>query len=108
MSSSSFGARLRQLREKAGLSQRELAERAGMHQFGVAKLEQGSREPAWATVQALAGALGVNCLAFSEEDGQEVIVPEMRKPGRPPRKETRPQAAQKARKKKRNRLHNDA
>jgi transcriptional regulator with XRE-family HTH domain len=59
-----FGGRLKALREEKGLSQRELAERAGMNQFGVAKLEQGVREPTWATVQALARALGVRCTAF--------------------------------------------
>lgn len=53
-----FAGRLRELREARGLSQAQLAEVAGMHRFGVAKLEQGVREPAWATVIALAAALG--------------------------------------------------
>ena len=35
-----------------------------MNQFGVAKLEQGVRDPSWATVLALASALGVKCTAF--------------------------------------------
>ncbi len=61
---STFAARLKELRKAAGLSQAELAELAGMHRFGVAKLEQGIREPSWATVQALAAALGVKCEAF--------------------------------------------
>lgn len=61
-----FGARLKALRAEAGLSQAELAEKAGMHQFGVAKLEQGQREPSWATVIALAKALGVDCTAFTK------------------------------------------
>lgn len=60
-----FGARLRDLRSAAGLSQAQLAEKAGMNVFGVAKLEQGQREPSWATVLALAGALNVECTAFS-------------------------------------------
>lgn len=60
-----FGERLRDLRTAAGLSQAQLAEKAGMNVFGVAKLEQGQREPSWATVLALAGALGVECTAFS-------------------------------------------
>jgi transcriptional regulator with XRE-family HTH domain len=78
----SFGERLKRLREGAGLSQRELAEKAGMHQFGVAKLEQGLREPSWATVQALAAALGVDCLAFTGT-GESGPPPEKRGPGRP-------------------------
>jgi transcriptional regulator with XRE-family HTH domain len=60
-------AELERLREAAGLSQPGLAELAGMNQYGVAKLEQGVREPTWATVQALARALGVDCTAFQDE-----------------------------------------
>ena len=63
----SFGERLKQLREAAGLTQPELAERAGMNRFGIAKLEQGVREPTWATVQALARALGVSVATFADE-----------------------------------------
>jgi transcriptional regulator with XRE-family HTH domain len=62
-----FARRLRQLRDAAGLTQTQLAEKAGLHRQGIAKLETGEREPAWATVQALAGALGVGCSEF--EDG---------------------------------------
>src|SRR5579875_2946009 len=53
---SAFGARLRQLRIEAGLSQQALAQLAGLHRFGVAKLERGEREPAWSSVLALAKA----------------------------------------------------
>ena len=67
---STFAARLKCLRESAGITQQELAGRAGMHKLGVAKLEQGLREPTWATVQALAKALGVTVLAFVVEDGE--------------------------------------
>jgi transcriptional regulator with XRE-family HTH domain len=62
--STGFGARLKALREAAGLTQAALAERAGMHRFGVAKIEQGLREPGWETVLALARALNVSCSAF--------------------------------------------
>jgi transcriptional regulator with XRE-family HTH domain len=72
-----FAVKLKRLREAAGWSQAELAERAGLNQFGVAKLEQGVREPAWATVQALARALGVNCTAF--EDARPVKGKQKRK-----------------------------
>jgi transcriptional regulator with XRE-family HTH domain len=60
-----FALRLKELREKAGLTQQELGLRADVHKLTVAKLEQGIREPSWATVQALAAALGVDCLAFT-------------------------------------------
>jgi transcriptional regulator with XRE-family HTH domain len=67
MSDNAFGLRLKELREGAGLSQPQLAERAGMNRFGVAKLEQGVREPSWSTIKALCKALGVSCDAFMQE-----------------------------------------
>src|SRR5689334_12631054 len=83
MAGRQFAARLRQLREAAGLTQAQLAARAGMNQFGVAKLEQGVTTPYWETVLALARALGVTCLEFAE--GGEAEAPR-RRPGRPPKK----------------------
>src|SRR5262245_8942615 len=68
---STFGQKLKELREAAGMTQAELAEQAGMHVFGVAKLEQGLREPSWATVRALTHALDVSCEAFNEEEEPE-------------------------------------
>jgi predicted ATPase len=54
-----FGARLRRLREGAGLSQEELAERAGLSSHAVSALERGTRtRPYPHTVRALADALG--------------------------------------------------
>jgi len=94
MSGDGFAGRLRELREAAGLSQAELAELAGLHRFGVAKLEQGVREPSWATVQALADALGVDCRAFQGAKGKTVP----RSPGRPPKKPVAPSPAKKGRK----------
>lgn len=79
MSADYFGIRLKEVREKAGLTQAELAEKAGLNRFGVAQLEQGRRKPAWETVLALCKALGVSCDTFTQE-------PEEREPtprGRP-------------------------
>ncbi len=59
-----FGARLKELREEAGLTQPELAERAGMNRFGIAKLEQGVTKPSWETVVALCQALRVRADEF--------------------------------------------
>jgi predicted ATPase/DNA-binding XRE family transcriptional regulator len=54
----SFGARLRRLREVAGLTQEELAERAGLSAKGISDLERGARRrPRPHTVRALADAL---------------------------------------------------
>jgi DNA-binding XRE family transcriptional regulator len=82
-----FAARLRELREGAGLTQAALAERAGVHSLTVAKLEQALREPTWATVEALARALGVSCTAFEGTSAPPGEAPEepppKRRPGRP-------------------------
>ena len=59
-----FAARLKALREAAGLSQPELAEKAGCHKITVSKLERGEQEPAWPLVLSLCKALGVTCEAF--------------------------------------------
>jgi len=78
---SGFAARLRALREEAGLSQKELAAQSGCSISIVQKLEQGLNEPTWPTVLALAKALGVDCTAFTEEPSFESLEP--KKPGRP-------------------------
>jgi predicted ATPase/DNA-binding CsgD family transcriptional regulator/DNA-binding XRE family transcriptional regulator len=55
-----FGARLRQHREAAGLSQEELAERAALTAKAISALERGERQhPYPQTVRALADALGL-------------------------------------------------
>jgi transcriptional regulator with XRE-family HTH domain len=85
-SHSAFAARLKALRGAAGLTQEQLADAAGMHKLGIAKLEQGLREPTWATVQALAKALGVTCLDFMVPEGETVEYrpPQMGRPRKPP------------------------
>jgi transcriptional regulator with XRE-family HTH domain len=77
-----FGQRLRELRERAGLTQAQLAERAGMHRQGVAKLELGEREPSWSTLLALTKALAVDLNAFARPAGSAAA---SRRPGRPPK-----------------------
>lgn len=65
---SGFGPRLKELREKAGLTQEGLARAAGLSSSFVSKIEQRSPDPSWTTVQALARALGVSCEAFGASD----------------------------------------
>lgn len=76
-----FGARLRELREGAGLTQQELAEKAGMARIGIAQLEGGRRKPAWQSVLALTKALGATCEEFMVRPERA----EALKPGRPPK-----------------------
>jgi DNA-binding XRE family transcriptional regulator len=74
-----FAGRLRELRERAGLTQKDLADRAGVSKATVADLEQGRYAPSWPTVVALAEALRVECTAFLQQPQAGVEV----KPGRP-------------------------
>lgn len=65
-----FAARLKALREAKGLSQAELAAAAGLALGGVTKLEQGHREPSWATALALSEALGCSLDDFRPRAGR--------------------------------------
>ncbi len=75
----SFGSRLRDLRERAGLTQEELAERAGLTPYAVSALERGRRNrPYPHTVRCLVDALGA-----SDEDSAALVsaVPRRTRPG---------------------------
>lgn len=65
-----FNERLRNLRSAAGMTQEALARSADLSLSMVAKLERGGVDPSWSTIQRLARALGVNCLAFTEDEGR--------------------------------------
>lgn len=69
MGSATFGARLRELRVAAGLTQPELGSKAGVEKGTISRIERGERSPTWETVIALATALGVSCEAFNEAAG---------------------------------------
>jgi transcriptional regulator with XRE-family HTH domain len=52
-----FGARLREMREKAGISQEKLAELAGLHRTYVSSVERGKRNISIQNIERLAAAL---------------------------------------------------
>jgi DNA-binding XRE family transcriptional regulator len=54
-----LGARVRQLREDAGLSQEKLAGRAGLGRVTISRLENGERYTQTQTLKSVAEALGV-------------------------------------------------
>jgi len=54
-----FGMRLREVREKAGISQEKLAELAGLHRTYVSTVERGKRNISIVNIERLAVALGV-------------------------------------------------
>jgi transcriptional regulator with XRE-family HTH domain len=62
-----FAGRLRELREKAGLTQQQLADATGLTKDGIARLERGARSPVWETVVSLCKALDTTCDAFLQE-----------------------------------------
>src|SRR6267378_6271539 len=57
---------LRQARERAGLSQRQLAQRAGTAQSVVARIERGLTSPSWDTLERLLEAAGYELVAQVE------------------------------------------
>ena len=59
-----FGTRLKELRESAGLTVYALAKRAKLTQINIHRIENGERDPAWATAVKLAEALGVSLAEF--------------------------------------------
>jgi transcriptional regulator with XRE-family HTH domain len=92
-----FAARLRELRERAGLTQQELALGAGLHLSAVTRFEQGLREPSLSTAAALAAALGVRVDDFLKpaaeapppRRGRPAKQPPTRPPGRKRKGESR-------------------
>jgi len=57
--SAAFKQRLREMREKRGLSQAQLAERAGLQPAAVSHFETGARKPSFENLVKLAEALSV-------------------------------------------------
>lgn len=79
----SFGVRLREIREQAGLTQKRLAEMLGVTQQGIGHWETGIREPGWSEVVALATALNVDCTAFATATAATTPPPAPPRRGRP-------------------------
>lgn len=82
--SNTFARRLKRLRQEAGMSQEDVARKAGVSLSTIVKLEAGNVEPTWATVRAIAKAIGVSVVKFEEEDTSEPDEPTA--PKKPPKK----------------------
>lgn len=54
-----FGIRLREARERLGLTQEEVAQRSGVHATEVSRMEAGKRDPKISTLRRLAKAVEV-------------------------------------------------
>jgi transcriptional regulator with XRE-family HTH domain len=66
-----FAKRLRELRDKSGLTQEALARTSGLSLGNIRNYEQGVRQPRWQGIFKLAAALGVDCRVFAECVGAE-------------------------------------
>ena len=55
-----LGAAVRQLRGRRGMSQEDVALDAGLHRAYVGDVERGERNPTFANLDRLSGALGVD------------------------------------------------
>jgi DNA-binding XRE family transcriptional regulator len=65
---SRLGARLRELRLAAGLTQAELARRTGIHRPNIARVEAGRHTPSLETLTRLATAIGVSATRVLSEE----------------------------------------
>jgi DNA-binding XRE family transcriptional regulator len=63
-----LGARLKSLRQAAGLTQAELARRTGIHRPNIARVEAGRHAPSLETLTRLAAAIGVTPTAIFGDD----------------------------------------
>lgn len=54
-----FGTKLREARERLGLTQEEVAQRSGVHVTEVSRMEAGKRDPKISTLRKLAKAVEV-------------------------------------------------
>jgi len=54
-----FGSKLREARERLGLTQEEVAQRSGVHSTEVSRIEAGKRDPRISTLYRLARAVEV-------------------------------------------------
>src|SRR4051812_498736 len=61
-----LGDKLKELRDRAGLTQTALAEKSGLSLGVIHDYEQGKREPALRSAVKLAGALGVSVEVLAE------------------------------------------
>jgi transcriptional regulator with XRE-family HTH domain len=75
-----FAQRLRELRDRAGLSEAKLAEASGVSFASIHEYGLGRRKPSFEAVGKIARALGVSCEAFMN-DGQPAEEKPKRKKG---------------------------
>ena len=73
-----LGARLRNLRQKQGISQEGLADLAGLHRTYIGGVERGERNISLLSLMALAEALGISLSTLVEGVDYEPRQPQSR------------------------------
>jgi transcriptional regulator with XRE-family HTH domain len=76
-----FAEKLRELRDRAGLSEAKLAEKSGVSFASIHMYGLGQRSPSFAAVVKIARSLGVTCEAFAgcdDVDGEPEPAPKRR------------------------------
>lgn len=63
-----FGAKVRELRTAAGLTQAQVAERTDLHPATISRLEGGTLDPAWSVVLKLCDLFHVSPGVFRGEE----------------------------------------
>jgi transcriptional regulator with XRE-family HTH domain len=94
VASSTFGKRLKELREQAALSQYALAKKSGLTAQTIANVEGGS-EPTWPTVLRLARALDVSVEDFDTGEDPRDADQGDEDPPAPPVKKRKPRKPRK-------------
>ena len=73
-----FGQRMKEIRQKRGLTQVELSQRSGFTQARVSELEHGSRMPNLVTILRIAAALDckvAELMSIFDEEGLSSLLP---------------------------------
>jgi len=73
-----FGQRMKEIRQKRGLTQVELSHRSGFTQARVSELEHGSRMPNLVTILRIASALDckvAELMSIFDEEGLSSLLP---------------------------------
>lgn len=65
-----LGKAIRPLREERGMTQEALAQEAGITVGHMSMIERGHSNPTWATVKAIAAALGVPMVELARAVGK--------------------------------------
>jgi transcriptional regulator with XRE-family HTH domain len=60
---------VRELREEANLTQKELAQRAGISASWLSRIESGDYDPTWSSMRKVATGLGVSMETLAELAG---------------------------------------